>query len=263
MIIKALQLLLLVLLASAMALLLGAAREQNASTLCTRFDISTNSRSGNQFVRPETIRQILYQRLDTLEGKPVSRGLLKTIKKTLESVPYVERAHVYRTIDGSLRASITQRDPMMRIINNRNESFYVDTGGRLFPLSDEHTARVIIATGHIPLDYAAGACLIDRGSQVHPGEARAMAALYEVSAFIAGDPFWKAFIDQIVVLPNGKFELIPKNGIHTIEFGDAQQMEEKFAKLRLFYRHGLSKVGWQHYKRVNVEFNQQIVCSIH
>jgi hypothetical protein len=48
------------------------------------------------------------------------------------------------------------------------------------------------------------------------------------------------------VLPSGELELYTKLGYHTIAFGRADDtMKEKFEKLKVFYREGLTKAGWE------------------
>jgi len=56
-------------------------------------------------------------------------------------------------------------------------------------------------------------------------------------------------------------ELIPKVGNHLIIFGDTSQMSQKFENLILFYRKGLTKVGWDKYNIINLKFKNQVVCS--
>lgn len=85
--------------------------------------------------------------------------------------------------------------------------------------------------------------------------------LYKLSAFITKDKFLKAQIEQIYVDPNGEFELIPRVGTHTILMGRADNLEDKFERLFVFYRMGLSKTGWSRYNIINIKFKDQVVCS--
>jgi cell division protein FtsQ len=49
--------------------------------------------------------------------------------------------------------------------------------------------------------------------------------------------------------------------VHTVEFGKARDMAEKFEKLRLFYINSLPAKGWHHYNRINLEYHNQVICS--
>ena len=85
--------------------------------------------------------------------------------------------------------------------------------------------------------------------------------LYKLSTFITKDKFLKAQIEQIYVEPNGEFELIPRVGSHTILMGTADNLEDKFERLFVFYRIGLNKTGWSRYNIINIKFKNQVVCS--
>ena len=50
-------------------------------------------------------------------------------------------------------------------------------------------------------------------------------------------------------------------GEHIIFIGDATEIEKRFDRLETFYRCGLSKVGWNKYKYISVEFSNQIICK--
>ena len=54
-----------------------------------------------------------------------------------------------------------------------------------------------------------------------------------------------AMIDQVDITPQRTFEMIPKFGNTIIVFGDGKNAEEKFEKLRIFYKTVIVKAGWQ------------------
>lgn len=242
-------------------LLLGFTANSYMQTPVHHMEIQVSSRSGNHFIGPEHIRSLVIEHFDTLEGRHLQPELLRNLHGIIHNIAQVDHARVYRTINGELKVDITLRDPMIRIINQNNQSFYLDTQGNMFPLATGHTARVMLATGRIAAAYSPGGDIFlteaEDGDQGH----KVLHGLFKLARYIHEDVFWNAFIDHIMVLPNGKFELIPKNGVHIIQFGDATDVEAKFDKLRAFYVNGLSKLGWYYYNRINVEFNQQIICS--
>ena len=88
-----------------------------------------------------------------------------------------------------------------------------------------------------------------------------MINLYKLSTYITEDKFLKSQIEQIYVDPNGEFELIPRIGNHIILVGGAENLEDKFERLFVFYKYGLSKTGWSKYNIINIKFKNQIVCS--
>lgn len=235
------------------------AADHSRSIPCSGPFVSIESRSGNYFINAEKIHSTITERFDTLEGRVVSREKLHDLHTLINDIPFVDNANVFRASTGRLGIEITLRDPLIRVINRNNESYYIDQNGYLFPLSEAHTARVMVATGNIATGYAPGRNVsFMKQEEEDIGD---ISNLFKLASHIHNDPFWRAFIDNIHLLPNGKFELMPKNGAHTIEFGKAHQLDEKFGKLRLFYLNSLPQKGWHHYSRINLEFQNQVICS--
>ncbi len=78
------------------------------------------------------------------------------------------------------------------------------------------------------------------------------------------DDFWSAEVVQIIArtTPSGALEvdLIPRSGRHIIRFGRLERTEEKLDKLLRFYRKGLSKIGWNVYRDIDIRYTDQVVC---
>ena len=55
--------------------------------------------------------------------------------------------------------------------------------------------------------------------------------------------------------------MVPRVGDHIIELGKAEQVEEKLEKLYTFYKQGMNNVGWNKYSKVNIEFNDKVICT--
>jgi cell division protein FtsQ len=75
------------------------------------------------------------------------------------------------------------------------------------------------------------------------------------------DKFWNAQIEQINVLPTREIELIPLVGDQTIFMGTIYNYEKKLSRLKRFYTEAMNKVGWNKYSRINLEFDNQIICT--
>ena len=68
-------------------------------------------------------------------------------------------------------------------------------------------------------------------------------------------------IEQLYVDNYNDILLIPKVGNHTIVFGSADHIEDKFETLKTFYLKGLNAVGWDQYKKINLKYEGQIVAE--
>jgi len=48
---------------------------------------------------------------------------------------------------------------------------------------------------------------------------------------------------------------------YIIEFGNAENIEVKFNKLKIFYKEGLGHHKWSNYRKINLRYKNQIVCT--
>ncbi len=213
------------------------------------------------FVDSASVVDQVYSQFDSLPGQQLKRVPLENIEEFISNMHFVYESDVYSTIDGDIVAEITQRKPVARVINNYNESFYIDDRGKLMKTTSTYTARVPVVAGYIEARFSSGIDLYERKNSGQEKSVKVLQELLVMVDHISQDSFLNAWIDQIYITRNGEFELIPKNGSHTIEFGSIRNMEEKFENLLLFYQNGLSQKGWNHYNRVNLKFKNQIVCS--
>jgi cell division protein FtsQ len=85
--------------------------------------------------------------------------------------------------------------------------------------------------------------------------------LLEMALFIHDNLFWREQIEQIHVLSPERIELYPRVGQHVIELGSIDGFQEKLDRLRIFYRKGLERVGWNKYSTISLAYDGQIVCT--
>ncbi len=243
-------------------LLLGFAIQNNQQNVCGYIEVYVNQKCGNQFIDPKAIEKTIDDRMEGIVGKPIGQGTLLRIKQLVEGNPYVEKAAIYRGIEGNLHIEIKQHQPLIRVINNKNQSYYISRSGIMMPVSRSFTARVMVATGNIHAGYSQTINLTSNADvpDITTAEQQ-LRKLYQLATTIDKDPFWKSMIDQIYITSNDQFELTPMNGAHTIEFGNLEKMDEKFEKLKTFYKVGLNEVGWNYYNRINLKYDKQVVCS--
>ena len=82
---------------------------------------------------------------------------------------------------------------------------------------------------------------------------------------VEDDGFWRSEVVQIAArtTPSGalEVELTPRSGRFTILFGRLDDIGGKFDKLLRFYRSGLSSIGWDEYRTIDVRYRNQVVCK--
>ena len=129
--------------------------------------------------------------------------------------------------------------------------FYVDQYGVKMPLSEQFTARVPVASGNIFER-------LEKSDSVYSFVGN---QVFKIASYVDKHPFYKALIEQIFVKADNELILVPKIGSHIIVFGDANKMEIKFKKLLAFYREGLSRIGWNTYRSIDLRFDGQVICK--
>jgi cell division protein FtsQ len=153
-------------------------------------------------------------------------------------------------MDGVIHVEISQRQPILRIVNKFDQDFYIDQHGLKIPLSENFTAKVLVATGNIEELFA------NRVDSLHNDLTK---DLFRTADFIRKDSLWSAQIVQIYVDDNKEIELIPRVGNHRILLGSADSLATKFDNLLVFYKQALPKVGQDAYKVINVKYANQVV----
>ena len=66
---------------------------------------------------------------------------------------------------------------------------------------------------------------------------------------------------QLNVLADGTVELVPRVGDNIVYLGKPVGVRRKLDRLAKFYKYGLSRVGWNRYSYISLEFDNQIICK--
>lgn len=220
-------------------LLMAFSFKQQEKVKCQQFDVLLSA-SEDHFVNNEMIHELLKnKKLHPLE-KTSEEIAIKEMEQRISNHAAVKNANVYSDILGKISVEITQRKPIARVVGEK-DSYYLDEDGKQMPLSNHYTARTLVISGNVAAINSE--------------------ALFQMAKYIYKNPFWRAQIMQIHIEENEDLTLIPRVGYHQIVFGKAENLEEKFSNLKLFYEKGISYKGWNSYSSINLKFKNQIVCT--
>ncbi|MCU0441111.1 MAG: hypothetical protein MUE96_01805 [Bacteroidia bacterium] len=227
--------------------------KEDAQLKCTAIHIQIEPKHEILFIDRESVLKNLNPEGDEKKilGKTILQLNTPLIEHKLNHNDFVKKAQVYTDMNGALTINLTQRRPILRIMKQDGTSFYLDEDGRQMPISGMFTSHVPIATGNIFEPYKSR----DTMHSFVGNE------LTKIATYVDKHTFWKAQIEQIFVTPESELWLIPKLGDHTIVFGTTENMETKFENLLLFYKEGLSRMGWDRYQTINLKYENQIVCT--
>lgn len=211
------------------------------SDVCTQVKINISDDIVDGFLDADEIKKILQRHSMYPLAKQMETVNVREIEETLENSPFVDHAQCYKTQTGHVCISLTQRMPVMRVKADNGDDYYIDSRGGIMP-NTRYTTDLIIATGHISRKFAEK-------------------VLTPLGNVIVNDKFWHNQIVQINVLDDGTVEMVPRVGEHVVYLGRPANVKEKLARLEKFYKYGLSKVGWNKYSYINIEFDNQIICK--
>ena len=179
---------------------------------------------------------------------PLAQLDIHSMEQVIRADPWVANAQVFVDNDRVLHMYVTQRVPVVRVFQQNNASFYMDSTLSIMPLSSNYVYYTSVVTNvpELKNDSAGWAMRKQIASLVRT---------------IQTDSFWSAQISQIIVDSNGTFELLPVLGNQRILFGAATDMRDKLDNLFLFYKNVLNRIGWDRYETLDLRFHGQVIAS--
>jgi cell division protein FtsQ len=239
--------------------LLGFTDQEHQHKNYRNFRIEILNPSDQAMITLDEINELINKNFGDIEGTPITWIDLVQLEKTVLDNPYVSSCEVYQTIECDLVLKARVREPLVRVINQDDQQFYLDYNGFAMPVTPVHPSLVPIANGYIS-DHFVSLDKTEKPLSIYPQNS-ALHQVYPVAYYIANDNFLKSFIDQIYVNEKLEIELVPKIGSQKIIFGNAADASEKLENLKTFYLKVMSKMDWRVYKSINLKYKNQVVCT--
>jgi cell division protein FtsQ len=215
-------------------------------------NILIHDQGNNYFLDQEEVHKLVTaDNSDILIGREYAEVDLKAIEGRVRQNEYVSTTQAFKDLSGNLTIEISLCKPIARIIRSDKPDSYICESGKIIPTSEKFTPRVLLISGDYLNDVNSGNLQADSAYQ----------SLFGLVKYIIRDPFWKAQISQINIDRRGDVILYPQVTKQYIEFGKVENVGEKFLKLKYFYKKILPHKGWNHYARVNLEYEHQIICE--
>jgi len=232
-------------------ILLVAANNVKDESKCKKIVVKFEGKDDNFFIESKDIKALITKdKSINPVGKPIGSINVAQLEKLIDTDPWVKNSELYFDNQQQLNIKIQQREPVARVFTFSGNSFYLDETGERIPVSTRYAAKVPVFTG-FPTD----------AEKLQRADSLLTAQIVDLGTYINGNPFWAAQVEQLMITPDHKFEFIPQLGDHVIAIGDGTDIDKKFTKLLAFYKEGLNKVGWNNYSRINVAFEDQVVCT--
>lgn len=241
-------------------LIAGFVSNRYESQLCNEIKISIQDSLNSGFLSQEDVLGILDKKGINYLGEPLSKIDLSKLEDEILTNQIVKVCRAYTGTNGLLYIDLTQRQPFVRIIDNRGDGYYIDSDGNILSLSSRFTPHVLIVNGHINTPFKIGDAVNVKDLGNSSSE-KLIRDIYDLSLYIHQHNLWNSQFVQIYITKTGEFELVPRVGPHLILLGEADDYQEKLNKLEIFYKEGLNRIGWNQYLKINLKFKDQVVCT--
>ena len=232
-----------------------AGRQLRSTYTCQGLEVTIKDSLENSFVSAADVKAYLDREYGIYKGIPLDSLDMIRIESIVDGRSAVKKSQAYVTRDGILHIDVTQRKPVVRF-QKAGGGFYADKEGYIFPLQKSYASHVQVIDGNIPLAANSGY----KGELQNDREKKWFKDMMELINFMEDSRTWKDKIVQIHVNGNRDLILIPREGNEHINFGQPDNIEEKFAKLEKYYTSIIPAQGNGRYTKVDLRYRGQIVC---
>ncbi|MFZ4105371.1 cell division protein FtsQ/DivIB [Flavobacterium sp.] len=229
----------LVLMMAILVVLYSFTSNRNSRRKITKSEVIFVGKNEN-FMDAKTVNKLLIENKQGLQSISKSDLNLNKLENSINKNPMVEKAQVFVSVDGVVKALVKEKKPIARVFNDEN-TYYLDYQGNTMPLSDIYTARVPLVIGTI--------------------SAKNRKQLTEVLKLIYDDPFLKKNIIGLELDANEDLQMTNRNYNFQIEFGKMVHIDKKFKNYKAFFQKAVLDSTLNSYKKLNLRFNHQVVCS--
>jgi cell division protein FtsQ len=229
--------------------LLVAANRREKTHFCKDILVGIKGNEGKFYVEKEDVAKLMEKAArGSLLEKDIMSINLRQLEDALKTNPWIKNAELYFDSQDALHVFVEEREPIARVFTIAGNSFYMDSSGARMPLLDKMSIRVPVVTG------------FTSARKFNSVDSSLLDQTKKVACFIYTNEFWNAQVGQIDITTDRKFELIPVIGDHVIKLGDGENVEDKLSKLYVFYKQVMSKVGFNKYAALDIEFKGQVVA---
>lgn len=190
------------------------------------------------FITEAEVEQLLEEVLHSNKDSLVNEKRLAIFESALNANEMIKSSEAFYSLDGTLSAEIVQRKPIARV---RDKGFYyMDADGLAMPLSPNYSSRVPLVSGVDP----------DKLKEVYP-------LLMKIQA----DDFLKKHIIAIRKTAEKSYILEVRDRDYLVNFGQISYLDKKLTNYKVFYLKALEYKKLDNYKRIDLQFGNQVVCT--
>ena len=147
---------------------------------CTDVVLVVEDNPNAGFIDKKGVETLLKEKNLFPKGEKMVDIDTRTIEQTVAQNPFIENVECYKTPDCKLCLHVVQRTPVMFIMPDNAESYFVDVKGNIIP-GGSYPVNMPVATGNISKEYAAK-------------------QLADFACFLRDNSFWNKQVEQVNVV---------------------------------------------------------------
>ena len=208
---------------------------------CNKIEIAVLDSTRLHYISDKDILKLIEKSNLSPAGKLLKDVNTERIEEILKKNDILSNVQCYKKVNGNIRIDVSQRIPVLRAITP-DSTYYLDKQGKRITSNFMTLSYVPVATGEFNQEFAVN-------------------KLLPLALYLQNDKFWNSQIEQIYVNQSGEIELIPRIGDQLIILGDTENLETKLSNLMCLYKQAFSRIGWNTYDTISVQFDNQIVFT--
>lgn len=167
---------------------------------------------------------------------------LNKLENKLKASDKLQHAEANILANGDLKIVVTPMIPVARVFDPSHPSYYINAQGKKISADLRYHLDVPVLVGSFDSIYPAH-------------------RLLPLLDYIASRPKVNALVATVTQEPTGNIIIVPTIVGHVINFGDTSMVNDKFLRLRAFYRHVAPAQGWNLYDTIAVKWSGRIVAT--
>lgn len=180
----------------------------------------------------------IMQWITERKHRDVDLNLLESKLRASDRIEYVNVAVLN---NGTLAIDVVPMVPVARVFD-QSGSYYINAEGKRISADPRYHVDVPVVVGRFTEKYPP-------------------ARLLPLLSHIAANPVLDALVSTVKQEADGNILIIPTIRGHVINFGDTSLVDNKFDRLRRFYRKVMPVRGWETYDTLTVKWRGQIVAT--
>ena len=203
---------------------------------------------GSDLVSLEEIQTRIVDAYDNgLQGADIQSLDLAALERFLDQEPFITKSHAFLDRSQRLHIHLSQRVPLLRVIDRSGANYYLDGHGVVLPLSAHFSARVPVVTGHVPSPHNWDSTYT------------ALHTIHTMIEETRQDPFMSNWLESVHLDRHGQISLYGNVGRFAVKMGDGERLSHKLAKLKSFLQSGAQSLAWNSLESISLEFEGQII----